>query len=301
MKKTKTFFFSLFLILFLILTLNSVKADTYGDIADAYQDSFTQSVDADSNFDGFAYMWSGLTGANGYMRVFININTTDIITQDIEYAYLKVYGHVSNAGDENFTVRIYEVNESWDETTLTHNNQPEQTQINTLDLDYDGGIEDIFWYLDITDSWDEFYGLSFTDFYGYSIYLVNNGGSEYFYLYTIDSSFYSTVYYSNIELDIYGNPLSESGTSEPLLSDTLILDFVLYGVFFLVIPLTIVVSVSNLGDKISGSLLISTFVGSETLMGAIALNIGIIDIWFMFAIIVLDVILILAMIRSSNY
>ena len=75
----------------------------------------------------------------------------------------------------------------------------------------------------------------------------------------------------------------------------LILNFFMYGIFFLAIPLTVSVYV---GGATNPSLGITTFVGAETLMGAIGLSIGLIDVWFMIVIIIADVLLIFTMIRN---
>ena len=75
----------------------------------------------------------------------------------------------------------------------------------------------------------------------------------------------------------------------------LLVNFFMYGTFFIAIPLTITFYVGGANNP---SLGISAFVASETLMGAIALSIGFINMWFMIAILVLDVLLIFAMVKG---
>lgn len=73
-----------------------------------------------------------------------------------------------------------------------------------------------------------------------------------------------------------------------------ILNFFMYGLFFIAIPLTIVFYVGGFQNP---SLGMSAFVGAETLMGAITLSMGFINIWFMTVIIIVDIVIIVAMLK----
>lgn len=100
----------------------------------------------------------------------------------------------------------------------------------------------------------------------------------------------------NVDIRAYWYPVSgEVEIPDIDVDNNLILNFFMYGIFFLAIPLTVTVYV---GGATNSSLGITTFVGVETLMGAIGLSIGLIDIWFMIVIIILDVLLIFTMIRN---
>ena len=73
----------------------------------------------------------------------------------------------------------------------------------------------------------------------------------------------------------------------------------IYAIFLLVIPISITVYV---GGNINPNpmLMLITFLGAETLMSAISLSIGLVDLWFMLVIIVIDVLIILGLMRGGD-
>jgi len=101
----------------------------------------------------------------------------------------------------------------------------------------------------------------------------------------------------NVDIGAYWYPVSgEIEIPDVDVSSDLILNFFMYGIFFLAIPLTVSVSV---GGATNSSLGITTFIGAETLMGAIGLSIGLIDLWFMAVIIIIDAVIIVTMLRGK--
>jgi len=73
----------------------------------------------------------------------------------------------------------------------------------------------------------------------------------------------------------------------------------IYAVFLLVIPISIIVYV---GGNVNPNpmLMLITFLGAETLMSAISLSIGLVDLWFMLVIIIVDVLVILGLMKSGS-
>lgn len=96
------------------------------------------------------------------------------------------------------------------------------------------------------------------------------------------------------------NPNSSSGGSTINdVSGDFMINFFTLGIFLLVIPISITGAITGIfaggGNSVAPSLILSAFLASETLMSAIALSVNIINIWFMLAIIIVDVIVIVAM------
>jgi len=90
----------------------------------------------------------------------------------------------------------------------------------------------------------------------------------------------------------------ETGYDHGITGDFLA-NWFIYALFLLVIPLAITVYV---GGNINPNpmLMLVTFLGAETLMSAISLSIGLVDLWFMIVIIIVDVLIILGLMKGGS-
>jgi len=102
----------------------------------------------------------------------------------------------------------------------------------------------------------------------------------------------------NIEISAYWYPVSggvDTGDAEQTAS--LMTNFFMYGIFFIALPLTMSLYVGGLNNHSIG---ISVFMAMETVMGAIVLSIGYINLWFMVTIIIVDIVLVFAMLKGRS-
>lgn len=76
-------------------------------------------------------------------------------------------------------------------------------------------------------------------------------------------------------------------------------DWFMYAIFLVVIPLGMTIYVGGSNEKFQNPLLmLITFLGMETLMSTISLAIGLVNVWFMLVIIIVDVLIILGLMRA---
>lgn len=107
----------------------------------------------------------------------------------------------------------------------------------------------------------------------------------------------------NVNIRAYWYPVSGgTGDTDSEGMASLMADLFMYGIFFVALPLTMSVKIGAMGSDrdswINPSLGISAFVAMETIMGAITLAMGVIDLWFMIAILIVDAVLIFAMMKG---
>lgn len=104
----------------------------------------------------------------------------------------------------------------------------------------------------------------------------------------------------NTELNVYWYPVTGdidyTSFDDENLSDFMI-NFILYALFFIAIPLMLAIYIN--GEFNNPQFALLTFIGGLTLMGAICLQIGFIDLWFMIVILVIDVVMIFALLRRN--
>jgi len=91
-----------------------------------------------------------------------------------------------------------------------------------------------------------------------------------------------------------------SGAGDVSVTDDFLTNWFIYAIFLVVIPIAMTAYISNLGENASSVLMLVTFLGSETLMSAISLSIGLIDTWFMLVVIIVDVLIILGLMKGRG-
>lgn len=104
----------------------------------------------------------------------------------------------------------------------------------------------------------------------------------------------------NVEISAYWYPVS--GGADDTVGDVtgdFLANWFIYAVFLLVIPISITVYVGGAVNP-NPLLLLVTFLGAETLMTAISLSIGLVDLWFMLVVIIMDVMIILGLMKSGK-
>lgn len=105
----------------------------------------------------------------------------------------------------------------------------------------------------------------------------------------------------NVDISAYWYPVS-GGAGETVREVTgdFLTNWFIYAIFLLVIPLSITVYVGGQFNT-NPMLMLVTFLGSETLMTAISLSIGLVDLWFMLVVIIMDVLIILGLMKGRSY
>jgi len=306
--KTQAFIISLFFVLISlssIVFINSVNGLMYGDYLtgeDILNDSFIFSYEPDTTHDQF----HAQTGRNsGYRKSLVEFNTTGI-TESSAYVYLKVYGqfHQTSGYQTYCDFYLYRIEESWDESTVTWNTQPSISgSVGWTNVTCWGDLTYDWVYLNITDDWNNLIGESFTDFYGYMVYFDAVATSYSYFDYHIREGSPSEapiIYYSQWSLDSTGEPYTGEEEDEGgVIDGDFLANWFIYAVFLLVIPISITVYV---GGNVNPNpmLMLITFLGAETLMSAISLSIGLVDLWFILVIIIVDVLVILGLMKSGS-
>jgi len=104
----------------------------------------------------------------------------------------------------------------------------------------------------------------------------------------------------NVGISAYWYPVS-GGAGETVgeVTGDFLTNWFIYAVFLLVIPISITVYVGGAVNP-NPLLLLVTFLGAETLMTAISLSIGLVDLWFMLVVIIMDVMIILGLMKSGR-
>lgn len=299
MKPKKKHLISLFfsiLILSLFLVPNNANAVLYGDyLTDGWNDTFIFSYE-DYTHGNLSMMYTGYN--TGYRRILVEHNTTGI-TETAPYVYLKLTGEFHQTEPQNLyyvNFILYEITESWSENSTTWTNCPSfDDYFDVINVTVHDDLETFDLYLDISDSWDEFVGTSFASYYGYMVYMERENNYSFFECDSFEGSYSPIIYYSQFELNTDGIP--EEQEEEPDETSDLMLNLFLYGILFIAIPLSVSVYTGSIGNSFNPSLGLVSFIGAETLMGAICLKIGFIDIWFMTVLIIMDVLLIVAMVK----
>lgn len=293
--KTKSLIILFFSILILtsIFFISNVNAYFGAVVLETDKDTYIESgSEADSNFNSMSYISTGYP--YHITKALIGFNITGLI-EAYQYGYfdndvhLRFYYRSMTSGGTVFDWRIYRITEDWNVSTVTWNTAP---NITSLLYNYTITKTEIwstyeYCYLDIHDDFQQVLEEN-VDFYGYMIYCSgftsnwqvqwNNEESE---------TYMGTIVYGYDEDE-------EEEEEEYEVTASLMVDFFMYGIFFIAIPLTITVYVGGIHNP---SLGMTSFIATETLMGAIALSIGLISIWFMTVIIIVDVIIIIAMLK----
>lgn len=297
MKTNNKLIIPIFFILVFSLLINSSYSIYYGDGGESIKDATAISSNPDSNNGNNIECFTGYN--TGYRRPYIEFNSTNGDFGD--YVYIVLYGNFQQFyqfGYRYADFKLYEVDEDWNETDLTWNNKPSlRPSFDTINVTVHPDTSDFYLYLDITDSWNDFVSTSFADYYGYAIIMEKYNDYAYFVFDSLQGTNAPYLFFSQIELNTDGEPIGTTDDSESDILGTTILDFMLYGFFFVAIPVGIAVYI---GSILNPTLGLTTFLGAETLMGAICLKIGFIDIWFMLVLIIIDILIIIVMIKGSG-
>lgn len=106
----------------------------------------------------------------------------------------------------------------------------------------------------------------------------------------------------SFDLNLYWYPSGggSSGSGNVTVDGDSLTDWFIFAVFLVVIPLGITVYVGGALENNSPMLLLITFMSSETLMSAISLSIGLINIWFILIVIIMDILIILGLLKSGR-
>ena len=307
--KTKILIFSLFFIGLLIIGLFSASSVNafYGTVVmDAYEDTYiTGGSHANTNHEGLDYLNVGFpsTRSTAYFRY----NLTDM---QAEYDYghyndnvhIRIYGGF-NFGDTDFLTvdwKVYRIIEEWDVSTVTYN---DPAVLSSLLYNYtltksEPWASGEFVYLDITEDLDSvFLNASGTVmYYGYAITFdpVGQGYASW-----LVNSIEAGIYEGSI---VYGYDEDEEaeGEYEGVITGEFLTNWFIYAIFLVVLPIAMTAFISNLGEHANPTLMLVTFLGSETLMSAISLSIGLIDLWFMLVVIIVDVLIILGLMKGRG-
>lgn len=225
MKNTKTLTFSLFLIIAsLVVFTSDVKAVYYGEFGEPIKDTFVSSNLPSNNFGTQVSLHTGYN--IGYKRIFVEWNTTDAELGD--YVYMAFDGKfeqsIAYANYVNFY--LYEIDEDWNETEITWSDQPDlRERFDTINATVHANSAEFILYLDITDSWNDFVGSSFADYYGYCVIMEKISDYSYFECDSREGVSSPYLYFSQFELDSDGNPIGTGSTSTSDTSEEMI-DFI---------------------------------------------------------------------------
>jgi len=281
--------------------IDSVNAMTVSYITeDTWIFSYATGGQSGWNYEGNSTFLVGYNTGNRYGIV--NMSITDLI-EDYEngvvpdFVYLRLYGYLHVLGDYDLPIEIYRIISAWDNETITWNNQPSYSASNVSYYLMDGAIfsgsGNSGWiYIDITNDFIvNVLDVAGIDFYGYMLKGLYTDESQY-------ASFSAEEQGSGIGSIYYSS--EEEEEEENIITGDFLVNWFIYAVFLVVIPVAMTVYISNLGQQANPLLMLVTFLGSETLMSAISLSIGIIDIWFMLVIIIVDVLIILGLMKGRS-
>lgn len=303
LRKNKLLLSLIFLVMgvSVLLPVSVVEGVEMGDVCDVIQDSFTTSLLPDTNYGATAYWWSGYTYTpQGYMVGHVDVNTTQCPVQTVPFVYLKLYGYFAQYEQDGYDwceVDVYVITEAWNETgaegNLTYNNQPTKTKVDTLNITTWTDDSYQWTYFNVTDSWDEYYGLGFTGFHGYALYFrthdQDGDNISWFNVRAYDydvGQFAGSIYYSSVALDYDGSAFSGgsgSGTSDVVLGSMDYSEFIDYMILFMLIfvPALLLAGISGMAGFASGLCLGSVLGISAGILPAYAtLIVGIVLVVF---------------------
>jgi hypothetical protein len=157
MKKTnnKIAIFALFILIFSVMSSNIITGIGLNPKSNANpipilpdKDTYVDSVDPTSNFGGQDYLYIGDDLFGDINIAYVHFNFTQKPTT-FEKVYLQIDPNIISE-TMNFTVRLHDSSEPWDELTLTYLNQP----TNIIDnLDYRFKYDDRSW-IELTSFFD---------------------------------------------------------------------------------------------------------------------------------------------------
>lgn len=301
--KTKTLIFSLFFVTVLVFGIFTLNVNAYfgAEVASSDFDTFILSgAESGDNKNGVGYIGSGKPYNTAYALIFINDTT---LRDAYLYGYfndnvhLRIYYRSMGSSGLTYNWRIYRITSAWDASTVTWDTAPTYSSMLynytiTKSVSWDAYE---YCYLDIHDDFQAVMEED-VDYYGYMIYCYDINGVANWVNWEEEE-----VGVNDLRL-VYGYDEDEDeGEDEGItVTGEFLTNWFMYAIFLVVIPIAMTAYISNLGQQASPSLMLVTFLGSETLMSAISLSIGLIDIWFMLVVIIVDVLLILGLMKGRG-
>lgn len=284
------FFFFMFLVISNIFILN---VSAIGSVSNPTKDSwvfgYTGNVNTNYGSDGVLNLGYNVN----YRYLYIDWNITDLVTDyglgNIpEKVYIRLFAYFFIISpNQDLEVNVYRVLSDWNETDITYNNQPTLGSI-CSSVTVDGSEPTIhqYYYIDITDDFLDVLDSGGSGFYGYCLKTPYSSVEQFMYVYSKETtSSYNSIYYG----------LETTVSDVPDYSDELT-----YWVIIAIVLLMPSITIAGISAQISPSMGIIGFLGGLTIMGAISLNVGLINIWFMFVIIVVDILIILGLIKNGG-
>ena len=294
--KTKIIISSLFFVLLIsgCFFVPFIFGYTGSSVLDTDQDSWVFSADPDENYDSDILMYAGYNTGNRY--ALIGLNVTDLVDA-YNYGFfdddvhLRVYGILAFTGS-GLQVDVFRITSEWNASTVTWNTKPTISEsVSSLYLpEVDAEASKEFFYFDIHDDLMDVLNYEGVGFYGYMLFGLNSTQ-----MFSIDSLEAGTYEVSVV----YGYDEEEEEEEEGIVTGEFLTNWFMYAIFLVVLPIAMTAYISNLGEHANPTLMLVTFLGSETLMSAISLSIGLIDIWFMLVVIIVDILLILGLMKGG--
>ena len=300
MKKTKILF-PIFLGILLISSfffLVSFCGATIGVVDYVSYDVKIYSDTPDTNYEGLNLALGTVEGR--YLYALMDFNITYAVEQYglgvvPEYVYIRLWAKFQQMSpDENLTgVLVYPITESWNSSEVTWNTKPSYSSVSTTEqeLDLNHGNNQYF-YFDITSDFLDVLARAGTSFYGYMLVCDSNGQS----LFWADmagepDSDESSIYYSDEDLLFIDDDIDDGGFMNTKEGANLMLIFI-----FLFVPsMFLAMIMKSVGIPVIG------FIAGLGIMTSIGVKVGLIDLWFLFVMVLVMVLLILSMVKRGIY
>jgi len=289
-------FFVTFLVLFIV---PKVQAPIY--VINTENDCFTFSYYPDTNYNtGADNQYLSIGYANGFRYGWVNWNLTELLDMwenpDIptNYIYVNVSVRLLTGGGSlwGMNMGLARITESWDESTITHNNRPAvSSTVTTTYLDYATYYHASDYsqaYFDVSDNLNYYLAINGTGFYGYRFYGSN--GTQVAHIATHESGYQEAqIIFSSV--DLIGEAEEEDVGEVIGITHNQFNDMMFYFLFLLVPSLFLAMMLRQIAGI--------AFCSGLGLMSAIGYSVGIIPIWFLLVIFVVLVVILFALFKKG--